>query len=481
MNAVTMLWAGVAGVALTLAGVYGSLWLLDRRRPASLAFCAVAIGVAGLSIAELGMMHSASPAEYGRWVRWFHLPNFLVVAGLVAFVQLEFGTGRLWLATLIVGLRLLLLAVNFLVQPNVTWSEISSLRTMSFLGEQVSVVGSAVLRQPVQWAATVASLLFVAYVADALLGAWRLGERETRRKALVICGGILTFIALAILESQLVVWNVVQMPVIVAPPFLVLMAAITYELSRGMVASARMEREAQLLRDQLAHLARVDTVSQLSASLAHELRQPLTAILANARAGQAMLASGKAEVPELQDMLADIYVDGRRAEDIIQRTRALVKRSEIQFQGVSLAAVARDVLVLLRADAIQRGVTLEASVADAIPEVRADRVQLSQVLLNLIVNAMDAVCAESARERRVMVQAKRGRAHVEVAVADSGPGIPGDIVHRIFDSFVTTKPTGLGVGLAVSKAIVEAHGGQLWAENNPGNGATFKFTLPIAA
>jgi two-component system sensor kinase FixL len=159
----------------------------------------------------------------------------------------------------------------------------------------------------------------------------------------------------------------------------------------------------------------------------------------------------------------------------------LVKRSEIQFQGVSLAAVARDVLVLLRADAIQRGVTLEASVADAIPEVRADRVQLSQVLLNLVVNAMDAVCAESARERRVMVQAKRGRAHVEVAVADSGPGIPGDIVHRIFDSFVTTKPTGLGVGLAVSKAIVEAHGGQLWAENNPGNGATFKFTLPIAA
>src|SRR3954468_7432654 len=303
MNAVSVLSAGVSGVALAIAALYGTLWLLDRRAVANLAFCVVAIGVAGLSIAQLGMMHSASPAEYGEWVRWFHVPNFLAVAGLVAFVHLLFRTGRLWLAGAVVGLRLGLLVVNFVVDPNVNWREISALDTMPFLGEQVSVIGRAVVRQPIQWAATLASLLFIVYIADAFVTAWRAGDRETRRKALVICGGILAFIVLATLQSQLVVWGLVRMPVVVAPPYLILIAAITYELSRGIVASVRMEREAQRLRDELAHVARVDAVSQLSGSLAHELKQPLTAIMANAQAAQMMLETGPLDLPELRAIL----------------------------------------------------------------------------------------------------------------------------------------------------------------------------------
>jgi signal transduction histidine kinase len=479
MNTVMILWAGMAGAALSIAAVQGLLWLLDRRGVASLAFCIAAVGVAGLSIAELGMMHSASPAEYGAWVRWFHVPNFLAVAGLVVFVHLQFGTGRVWLAALIVAVRSFLLAVNFLVEPNVNWSGISSLRTMPFLGEQVSVAGSVVVRQPIQWLASLASLLFIAYVADALLTAWRRGDRETRRKALVICGGILAFITLAILESQLVVWQIVRIPVVVAPPFLILMAAITYELSRSFVASARTEREALRLRDELAHVARVNTVSQLSGALAHELRQPLTAILANAQAAQAMLEAGKLEAAELRAILADICADDRRADAIIERARALMKRSRIELQEVSIAAVARDVLALVRVDAIRRGVALETAVPETM--VRADRVQLSQVLLNLVVNAMDAVSAQTMRERRVRIEARPGDHDVvEIAVVDSGAGIPGELLPRIFDSFVTTKPAGLGIGLAVSKAIIEAHGGTVSGENNPGRGATFRFTLRTA-
>src|ERR1041385_5355185 len=126
MNAVVILWAGVAGTALTLAGGHGFLWLLERRTPANLAFCVVAISVAGIGMAELGMMHSTSPAEYGAWVRWFHVPNFLAIVGLIAFVRMEFGTGRLWLAATVVALRSLLLALNFILSPNANWSEISS-------------------------------------------------------------------------------------------------------------------------------------------------------------------------------------------------------------------------------------------------------------------------------------------------------------------------------------------------------------------
>jgi len=478
VHTVTVLWSAVAGTALTLAGVHGLLWLLDRRGAANPAFCVVAIGVAGLAVTELGMMHSASPAEYGEWVRWFHVPNFLTVAGLVVFVHLQFGGGRLWLAGMVIGLRAALLVVNFLVQPNVNWSEISALRTLPFLGEDVSVIAAAVVRQPIQWAATLASLLFLAYVADAFVRALRLSDRENRRKAVVMCGAILAFILLAIVESQLVVWGLVRMPVVVAPPALILMAAITYELSRGLVASTRMEREAQRLRDELAHVARLSTVSELSGSLAHELRQPLTSILANAQAAQLMLEAGKLDLGELRAILEDICADDRRADAVIERTRALMKRSTIELQDISMSTIVKDVLALVRTDAIKRGVMLESSVPDALPPVRADRVQVSQVLLNLLINAMDSVSVETVRERRVRIEAKLGRPNqVEVAVTDSGTGIPGELLPRVFEPFLTTKPTGLGIGLAVSRAIVHAHGGELRAENNPGAGATFKFTL----
>src|SRR5688572_19005589 len=210
-----------------MAVAHGALWVLDRRAPANLAFSIVALAVAGLSLTELGMMHAASPAEYGHWVRWFHVPNFFAVVGLVVFVHLQFGTGRVWLAGVVVGLRVLILVLNFFLDPNVNWSEISSLRTMSFLGEPVSVVAGAVVRQPVQWLGTLASVLFIAFVADALASAWRDKNRQARRNTLVICGAILTFITLAILESQLVVWRLVEMPIVVAQLFLILIVAIT--------------------------------------------------------------------------------------------------------------------------------------------------------------------------------------------------------------------------------------------------------------
>jgi signal transduction histidine kinase len=478
MNTVVILWAGVTGAALTIAGAYGALWLLDRRGVANLALSVVALAVAALSLTELGMMHAASAAEYGEWVRWFHLPNFLAVVGLVLFVRLQFGTGRVWLAGLIVALRALVLALNFLLQPNVTFSEISSLRTISFLGEPVSVVGSAVVRQPVQWLGTLASLLFIVYVADALASALRATDGERRRKALVVCGSMLAFITLAILQSQLIVWGVLRMPIVIAPLFLILIGAITYEVTRAIVASARTEREAARLRDQLAHVSRVNTLGQLSGALAHELKQPLTSILANAQAAQAMLKAAQPDVPELLDILDDICTADKRADAVIERARTFMKRGSSALEPTSLDAVASDVFTLVRADALRRGIALELSVPERIPQVRADRVQLSQVLLNLVVNAMDSVSAQAPEERKVRIEVRYdGGGQVEVAVADSGGGIAQEILPRLFDAFVTSKPEGLGIGLALSRTIVLAHGGELRAENNREGGATFRFRL----
>jgi len=481
MNAVIILWAGVAGTALTLAGVHGFLWLLDRRTSANLAFCVVAVSVAGISMAELGMMHSASPAEYGAWVRWFHVPNFLAILGLLAFVRLEFRTGRLWLAATIVVLRTGLLALNFTLPLNANWSEITSLRTVTFFGEQVSIVGSAVV-QPFQWVATIANLLFIAYVADAFVQARRTGSAEQRHKALIIYGGILAFLATAILESQLVVWGVVRMPVIIGPPFLILMVAITYEISREIVGSTRAALETQQLRNDLAHVARVNTMSQLSASLAHEINQPLTSILLNAQAAQKMLDAEQPDLAEIRAILADIGTDDRRAAVIIDRARELLRNRDVQPDVVSLQTIAQEVMALVRNDAIDRRISVEADLPGDIPPVRGDPVQLSQVLLNLVVNALDAVSARADREQRIRVVARNVPGNrVEVAVADSGIGISAELLPRIFEAFVTTKPTGLGIGLSVAHDIVVRHGGQLSAENNPDGGATFRFTLPAAA
>ena len=481
MNAVVILWAGVAGTALTLAGVHGFLWLLDRRTSANLAFCLVAVSVAGISLTELGMMHSATPAEYGEWVRWFHLPNFLAIVGLIAFVRLQFGTGRLWLAGTIVALRTLLLVLNFALHPNANWSEISSLRSVTFFGEPVAIVGSAVV-QPFQWVATLANLLFIGYIADAFMQALRKGDAELRRKAIVICAGILAFLVVAILEAQLVVWGVVRMPVVIGPPFLILMVAITYQLSRDFARSTRDAREAQGLRNDLAHVARVNTMSQLSASLAHEINQPLTSILLNAQAAQKMLDAEKPDLHEIRAILADIGTDDRRAASIIDRARELLRNRDVQPDVVSIQAIAKEVFALVRTDAIERRINLESSVPDEVAPVRGDRVQLSQVLLNLVVNAFDAVSERADREHRIHVAARNVPGDcVEVAVADSGTGIPAALLPRIFDAFVTTKPAGLGIGLSVARDIVLRHGGRLWAENNPEGGATFRFTLPAAA
>jgi len=225
----------------------------------------------------------------------------------------------------------------------------------------------------------------------------------------------------------------------------------------------------------------VKTVGQLSGALAHELSQPLTSILADAQTAQMMLQAGKLDVPELLAILADICAADRQADAIIGRARSFMKRSKIELQAVPLAAVARDVLALVQHEAVKHGIAVELAVPETVPPVWADRVQLSQVLLNLVVNAMDAVSADRVAERRIRIEARYdGNGRVEIAVVDSGAGIPEDVLPRLFEAFVTTKPAGLGIGLALSRSIVQAHGGDLHAENNRDSGATLRFTLAAA-
>jgi PAS domain S-box-containing protein len=241
------------------------------------------------------------------------------------------------------------------------------------------------------------------------------------------------------------------------------------------------ELESQRSRAEIAHLSRTATLGELSGSLAHELNQPLAAILANAQAGQRFLADDHVDLNEMRDILKDIVMDTQRAGEVIRRLRQLLKKGELNRLPLDLNEVVQATLRLVRNDLLIHNITLQAEYAPEMPVIEGDRVQLQQVLLNLIVNATDAMAQTSPAERRLFVRTEHLKKDgVCVSVSDSGRGMPPDIAKRIFDPFFTTKHTGMGLGLKVCRTIITAHGGQINGTNNPEQGATFLFTLPAA-
>jgi PAS domain S-box-containing protein len=233
-------------------------------------------------------------------------------------------------------------------------------------------------------------------------------------------------------------------------------------------------------RQQLAHLTRVSMMAQLAVSLAHELNQPLTSILGNTQAAQRFMATDPLDLAEVLEILKDIVQETNRASEIIRRIRTFLKKGEREIAPLDPVAVIRDAVQLLQFDAIARGMRMSVHY-DATPTtVHGDKVQLQQVMLNLLLNAFDAMDGRPASDRMVAVSITlQSPQVVRVAVRDRGAGLPGDLLALIFNPFVTSKSQGLGLGLSISRTIIEMHGGRLWAENNTDQGATFYFTLPV--
>jgi PAS domain S-box-containing protein len=249
---------------------------------------------------------------------------------------------------------------------------------------------------------------------------------------------------------------------------------------RDITERKRAEAELQVQRAELAHVARVSTMGELAASLAHELNQPLTAILSNAQAALRFLASKPADHGEVREILEDIVKDNSRAGEVIRRMRALVKKEELGLSSLNLADAIGEVVSLIHSDAVLRNVRVRFDVNPDLPHVRGDKIQLQQVLLNLLLNAFDAMKDCPADQREVLVKTELdGPDMVRTSISDHGVGLTSDKLEKIFQPFHTTKREGLGMGLSISRSIIEAHGGRLWAENNNGRGATFHFTVPL--
>jgi PAS domain S-box-containing protein len=243
----------------------------------------------------------------------------------------------------------------------------------------------------------------------------------------------------------------------------------------------RREAESELRqqREELAHVTRISAMGELAASLAHELNQPLTAILSNAQAAQRFLSAEPPDIEEVREILKDIVQDNSRAGEVIRRLRALVKKEQPDFAPLQMLSLIDDVVSLLHSDAILQNVRVSLELGRELPLVCGDKIQLQQVVLNLLLNAFDAMKGCPAHERHVIVRGGSEDGTVKVAVRDRGIGLSRDKLDKIFQPFYTTKRDGLGIGLSICRSIIEAHGGRLWAENNPDRGATFYFTVPV--
>jgi PAS domain S-box-containing protein len=239
------------------------------------------------------------------------------------------------------------------------------------------------------------------------------------------------------------------------------------------------EMETQLIRQELALFSRVATVGELTTSIAHELSQPLAAILSNAQAALRLMQVEAPDLKELREILKDIVADDQRAGDVIRNMRSMLKRDVGERYPLSINSLITNIVSIVRNDALMKKVSVVLDLGSPMPPVEGNRIQLQQVILNLVVNAFDAM-EDSEKPRKLLLRTRQADGEIMVDVVDSGSGIPADKLNSILEPFYTTKANGMGMGLSIARRIIEAHEGRIWGENDPSGGATFRIALPVS-
>lgn len=259
------------------------------------------------------------------------------------------------------------------------------------------------------------------------------------------------------------------------------------ELRRRLLEIARLTRRANAAEIQnirrsaeLAHVNRFNVAGELTATIAHELNQPLAAILINSETANKLLDSPAPDLEELRKIVTEIQRDDQRASAVIGRVRNFLKKAPFERKDHDLNEIVRDTVELLSRLATSRNTDLDSETVLDELHVKCDRTQLQQVIINLIVNAMDAMSSVTEANRRISITTMRFEQFAEVAVSDTGPGISADNIEKVFQPFFSTKSQGMGMGLSIARTIIEGHGGQIWAENKTGNGAVFHVRLPLS-
>ena len=316
-------------------------------------------------------------------------------------------------------------------------------------------------------------------VAAGSIGLWR---SRARLRALTLGAGM----GLAVIEmagyATLLEPDIARLPTPVPHVFMLMVLLVSYELAYSLETTQSMTERRQ---QGLAHISRLAVVGELTASIAHEINQPLGAILSNTEAGELLLERNAPPLDELGQILQDIRRDGLRATNVIHQVRTLVRSQEVVLETLDANALAQDVMGLVAPEARRRRIGLDFQPAAEPVLVRGDRGRLEQVLINLLINALDALGVDPPRDplpgasaEVVLAVTSNANHEIEFRITDQGHGIPPEHLDRLFDSFYTSKAHGMGLGLSIARSLVELHGGWIRAENNPSGGATFRVTLP---
>jgi signal transduction histidine kinase len=383
-----------------------------------------------------------------------------------------------------------------------------------YTSEGVSYVPAELIGQIVEWAnrpviVNVSSYLNKGAIGGYIVQSSATGQQAGRMALRILAGESASDIPVAHLRSQLTfewpalqrwkisetalppesvilfrdpsAWEKYSLQIFVVCAVLLLQGAMI----TGLLYERRRRHDAEVLSRQrmaeLAHVNRYSMAGELTATIAHELNQPLGSILVNTETAELMIKSSDPDLHGVEEILADIRRDNQRASDVILRLRSLLKKAPFELKDIDLNEVARETMAFLSALAIARDVGLTSFIDTAPLPVKGDRIQLQQVLLNLIVNAIDAMSGMPSAERRIVVSTARDGNSADLSVSDAGPGIPSEKLKKVFEPFFTTKSEGMGMGLSIARSIVEAHGGQLSAKNRAGGGAVFSVMLPLAA
>jgi signal transduction histidine kinase len=479
MDWITVIWSAAAGACLILGLTQFVVWCGRKHAWENLWFSVTTVGVIGLIACELLTMKAASAAEYANIVRWAHLIFLIVCGGMLGFVHSHFGTGLRWLLQLAIGLRVAAVIANFTTGANLHFKSVDSLQQIEVLGQSVNIVGTW---QANPWVilGQLASLVMLAYIVNAAWRMWHSGTHDARRRAITLGGSLTIFIALAAILAGLVAAGVLKIPLHTSLPFFCMILAMGYELSREVLRSDRLAQQLRTNQLELAHLSRVSVLGEMAGALAHEVNQPLAAILSNAQVGSRSMNKGEPDLVEIHAILDDIANDAKRAGGIIHGMRAMLKKDQPPDpHPLPVNPTIHQVLAMLQGEISSRGVTIELDLEEPLPHTHFNRVELQQVLINLVMNSLDAM-KQNPRGAQLKVSTARDGNHVAITIHDSGPGITADIMPQLFDPFFSTKPGGLGLGLPISKSIAEHFGAQLHATNHPHGGAMFELRMQSA-
>ena len=479
INWLTFLQGMVIAVLLTIAAM--NLLLARRRGGRSLhghvLVAVLALAVAGTGVVELLLANARSADQYGSLLKAAHAPIGILVLVIPWVVWFLFRAGRPWLAGLANLIWSAALVFNLSQPYSRVYSEITRVERLTTIGgaEYTWVAGPG---QPARWVGYAGVFLTLLFVFDSAIMLWRRGERR-RSMIVVMCLG--ASLGIGLFHSVGVDIGAIQSPYFISLAFLIVMAGIAYELIVDAARAPVLEQRVRVQEAEVAHLSRQSMFSEMSVGIAHELSQPISGILNNAQAALSFLDRDPPELGEVREALVEIAEQDRHASDVVGGFARLLKAGERQSERLDLNEVIGEVLELARVDLERRGVEVTNDAVEAIPDVRGDRVLLSMILFNLVRNAAEAMSANKTADRRLSIGTARRDRGVEVTVSDLGPGIPAEDHERIFDPFFTTRADGSGLGLAVSRTLVEMHGGKIWCSpGSEGRGTVMHVLLPTA-